>query len=822
MLLKKDEVVGMFQNIQEEIKSQEKEETVTKKNILANVISKKYILLYLTVFMVSTIGLGQAMSPFAIAMIVAIISNEIPVVAALAIGLIGNIIGCGAGSILYYVVTLLIFFATFFVVEPKYNDESRNEKVKLGGRIFVASLIVGIVKVFISGFLLYDLLVAIVNSMLIYVLYKIFANSITVITDFSKTKAFTLEEIMGASVLLTIAVCAIGDFSILGFSLRNIIAIFIILVLGWKNGMLVGTTAGVTIGVTLGIITGSEPVTIAAYAISGLVAGVLNRFGKIGVIVGFVLGDILLTYLQNGGIENLIIFQEILIAGIGLLAVPKNIKLNIEDIIGKEKFLPDGVNRGLNRSQETVEKLKNVSKAIKDMADTYNNVSDESLSVEDINKKNKQTFIAELLNYTENMEDNILYDNISDVDGKIVDDIFNKLLESQFIKEKDLLRIFAKNNNYIVGFKDDEKTVNRDVEKMTRVINAAYRISKMNFIWDRRLKEEKTNMQTQLNGVSKAIQDIADDIKIEIKTNELYSDEKEQISLLLKQKSILVQEISINKKDDGRFIIEIYIEETEQDDVKESISNIIEKTLNEKVKLTESTDIESEKCEKYIFVSDDKFLIEMGQAIAIKDNMPVSGDSILQTKLKDGKYLFAISDGMGSGANARKSSQIVVKMLQRLLNSGFSKDVSVDLINSNLLNVGDDVFATLDIAIVDLYNGSIEFIKSGCSPTYIKNKRRIQLIKSISLPTGAIKDSTQEVFDKDIDSGDTIVMCSDGIIDSNIEYKNKELWVKYLLEDIEIDNPQKIADIILQESIDNNFGKIKDDMSIITFKLTRK
>ena len=820
----------MFQNIQEEVENQTKEETKketkTRKDILTNVISKKYILLYIITFMVSCIGLGQEVSPFALAMIVAVISNEIPVVAILAIGLVGNIIGCGAGSILYYVITLLIFFASFFIIEPKYNDESRNEKVKLGGRIFVASLTVGIVKTLISGFLIYDLLVAVVNSMLIYILYKVFVNSITVITNVNENRAFTLEEIMGAGVLLTVAACAIGDFAILGFSVRNIIAIFIVLVLGWKNGMLVGTTAGVTIGVTLGIITGNEPVTIAAYAISGLVAGILNRFGKIGVIVGFVLGDILLTYLQNGGVENLIIFQEILIAGVGLLVVPKNVKLNIESIIGQDKFLPDGVNRGLNRgvsrNKETVEKLKNVSKVVKDMAETYNDATQEPLSEQDVIKKNKQTFITELLNCTENMEDNILYDNISDVEGKIVDDIFNLLLENQFIKEKDLLRIFAQNNNYIVGFRDEEKTVNSDVEKMTRAINSAYRISKMNFIWDRRLKEEKNNKQTQLQGVSKAIQNIADDIKTEIKTNEMYTDEKERISLLLKQKGILVQEISINKKDDDRFIIEIYIEETDIDETREIISNIIEKTLKEKVKLTENTNIYSEKCEKYVFVSDDRFLIEIGQAVAIKDGMPVSGDSILQTKLKDGKYLLAISDGMGSGAAARKSSQIVIKMIQRLLDSGFSKDISINLINSNLLNVGDDVFATLDIAIVDLYKGSIEFIKSGASPTYIKNKRKIQLIKSLSLPTGAIKDSTQEVFDKDIENGDILVMCSDGIIDSNIEYKNKELWVKYLLEDIGNDNPQKMADLILQEAIDNNYGKIKDDMSIIVFKLTQK
>ena len=65
-------------------------------------------------------------------------------------------------------------------------------------------------------------------------------------------------------------------------------------------------------------------------------------------------------------------------------------------------------------------------------------------------------------------------------------------------------------------------------------------------------------------------------------------------------------------------------------------------------------------------------------------------------------------------------------------------------------------------------------------------------------------------------------MCSDGILDSNIEYKNKELWVKYMLEDIETTNTQKISDLILNEAIDNNFGVAKDDMSIITFRIIEK
>ena len=731
-------------------------------------------------------------------------------------------LGHGWKSILSYIITLLIFFASFLVKEPTYNDSTRNEKIKLGKRIFFASLIVNVIKVFIKQFLIYDLLVAITVSMVVYIFYKIFVNALGLITNYNEKMAFSIEEVLASSLLASIALCALQDIQILGFSIRNVLSIFIVLVLGWKNGVLVGTTAGATIGVTLGIIANSEPMVVASYAISGMIAGILNRFGKIGVICGFVLGNVVLSYVSNGLISNLIVFKEILIAGVALLAVPRNINLKIENIIGENKFLPIGVNRGLNKSKETVSKLNNVSKMVNEMANTYKDVAATVVDEQDIKEKNKQTFIAELLNNIENMKENILYDSIENVEGEIVDEIFNKLLEKQFIKEKDLIKILAKNNNYVVGFGEDEEKLDRDIEKMTQAINSAYRIGKMNFVWSARLKEEKQNFESQLKGVSRAISNIAKNLDEENYAQELFDDKKEQIALILKQKEILLQEISITKKDGGRFNVELYIEQNERNDIKDIILNILNKVLEEKMCVIEEKSVKKENCTKYVFMSDDKYILDIGHSIAIKDNMPVSGDSILNTKLKDGKYLIAISDGMGSGPEARKSSQIVTSMLKRLLNSGFERNTSISLINSSLLNVSDEVFATLDIAIIDLYKGTIEFIKNGACPTYIKNSKRTQVIKSRTLPTGVVKEVSADVFDKDIEENDLIVMVSDGILDSNIEYKNKELWVKYLIEDINILNPQKVADIILNESIDNNFGKVKDEMSVIDCKFIKK
>ena len=46
----------------------------------------------------------------------------------------------------------------------------------------------------------------------------------------------------------------------------------------------------------------------------GMVAGVLNRFGKPGVIIGLCLGNVVLAYVSHGYTVELIHFKEILIA----------------------------------------------------------------------------------------------------------------------------------------------------------------------------------------------------------------------------------------------------------------------------------------------------------------------------------------------------------------------------------------------------------------------------------------------------------------------------------------------------------------------------
>lgn len=767
--------------------------------------------------------------PFGLSFIAALLANGQAVGIMYILSLIGTFLRFGTNSFLTYFITSLVFFVLVLIVRPRLQ-EGVNEIRKIGGHIFFAVLIVQIVPIFFGTFIVFDLLLSILLAMTTYIFYKIFVSSITMIKEFGQKRAFTIEEVMGTSLLLAIAITAFGDLNIFGFSIKNILSILIVLVLGWKNGILVGATGGITIGVVLGIISGSDPVMIAVYAVSGMIAGLLNKFGRIGVVVGFAIGNVVIAYVANGNTVPLIMLQEILIASLGLLAVPKNIEIHIEDLFGTTKLLPETAGRGLESNKDTIYKLNSISETIFDMAESYQEAAATILSEEELKeqeKSNMEIFIEELKQNLEGLEANMLYEDIYYPDDKMMLDIFNTLIQKEIITEKDFIAILENHNNYIVGFENTNEQAKEDVYKIVKALNYSYRVGKLNFIWKKKMDESKKNVSSQLKGVSEAISKMA--VEIEQKEEDIFADKKEEIKKLLEQKEIEVQDINIKQSKSGRFSVDIYVKTCENMDGTEcdikKIGKVISKVFNQDMIIQKEEcglRLNKKEC-KFTYLSDDKYKVQIGIAKTTKAGSPVSGDSSLHIKLDDGKYLLAISDGMGSGPEAMKSSKIAIKMLERLLSAGFEKDVSLKLINSTLAaNTKEDMYATLDIQILDLFNGNMEFIKNSACPTYVKRGKEVQLLKSVSLPTGILDNVDLVVYDYDLQDGDILVMCSDGIIDSNKEYLNKQLWLKYLLEDIQTDDAQKIADIIIGEAIDNDFGVQKDDMTVIVAKVNKK
>lgn len=540
--------------------------------------------------------------------------------------------------------------------------------------------------------------------------------------------------------------------------------------------------------------------------------------------------------LQQETHGTLIYFKEILIASLGLLLVPDSISIDIEEILGKSKLLGSGPISRIEENKETIYRLNNVSETISEIADTYKEAAATIIEENDIEEEKKlKSFIEELKNNLEGLEENILYEDLqSDENEEIIKDIFEVTSENGQITRSELLEIFANHNNYIVGFDNIEISMKleEDIKNVVDIINETYKKFKSDYIYKQKIEENKRNLGNQLNGVSKVISSLANNLEKDLEDEHTkFILEKEEIMALARARKINIQNLNIRQEKTGRYIVTTYIDSCGIPEEKRSCSiqimeKILYKVLREKIVLQKSTcgiKHESSICVN-TYASLDKYILQLGFSKKTKDGSSISGDSNLTIKLDDGKYLLAISDGMGTGPKARQASKLAVKMLQRLLSSGFDKDTSIELINSILPQITEeDTFATLDIAILDLYAGNIEFIKNGACPTYIKeNNKKVQIIKALTLPAGILENINLVVYDKDIEENDILVMCSDGIMESNMEYQNKELWVRDILESIETDNVQKIADIITKEAIDNGYGITKDDMTIIVAKFIKR
>ena len=513
-----------------------------------------------------------------------------------------------------------------------------------------------------------------------------------------------------------------------------------------------------------------------------------------------------------------------------------DIEYNIDDV---NTLIDEVYNSNINKSNADYQyvTIPDVSLQFKDkiyeMKSTYDveqlkeiiEKEDKKLKKQELSNEN--IFIEELKNNLINLEENILFDDIYNNNNNILHEIFEELLKNDVIYEKNLVSIFEAHNNYIVGFHEKNKAVEADISKMINAINSSYRLSRVNFVWKKKIEQNKENISNQLEGVSQAIADLADEIK---KDNEdEFADKREELMRAFQEKKFDIRNLNIKRLKNGRYIIDIYHNlcddlEGKKCNIKR-IKTILERILKDKfiIQHQECGLRESKEQCKFTYMSQDKFSVQIGISKTTKAGSPVSGDTNLETKLEDGKYLLAISDGMGSGPEAMKSSKVAIKTLERLLTAGFDKTMSLKLINSILeITQKDDMYATLDVEILDLYSGIMEFVKNGACPTYLKRNKEVQLLKANTLPAGAIEKMDLEVYDCDLQDGDIIVMCSDGVIESNDEYINKEVWVKYLLEDMQTDDAQKIADILLKEAIDNDYGTQKDDMTVIVAKISKK
>ena len=466
----------------------------------------------------------------------------------------------------------------------------------------------------------------------------------------------------------------------------------------------------------------------------------------------------------------------------------------------------------LNYYEEIKEKINAVAQTITDMNNNFF-----IRNSDDSDNLNKEVYIDNFLSLMENYQENIFFDDVVNNEN-LIEDFFDCLVRDDIITEKEMLEIFRKYNNYILL--RDQKLKN-DLQELIKIANRTYRELQINSVKLRVKKEEAIKLENELKNVSQIITDISKE-----ENSSKFENKEKEIIALLKGKMYPIKKVKVDMLNNGKYIVELTLEN--KDDLmrdRNKISNIevmISRSLN--VKCSFQRDKKSLASGEYvqIYSSEDKFALQVGSAKISKDgNGAVSGDSNLQMRLNDGKYLLAISDGMGSGEKARKASKFVINSLNTLLSKGFEQEETIKLINSELnFNKESDMYATVDMSILDLYKGSILISKNGGCNTYIKNKKNVNVYRGKSLPVGIVDELGLDSQEAILNEGDIILMCSDGLLEGGDETKKD--WVEDFLKNVNTNNVQKIADLITSEAIDNSFGIPKDDITVIVAKIIKK
>lgn len=223
---------------------------------------------------------------------------------------------------------------------------------------------------------------------------------------------------------------------------------------------------------------------------------------------------------------------------------------------------------------------------------------------------------------------------------------------------------------------------------------------------------------------------------------------------------------------------------------------------------------------RLVVLEAEPYCVSVGISSLAKDGLH-HGDTGRFFKTDEGILYVILSDGMGSGAGAEKTSREAVKVLELFLRAGLPPEMALKIMSDAFIlkNETGLFTATVDLLCIDLFSGSSKIYKTGAAPTYIAfpgDVRRLSK-RGFSPGLGLARQSDEDTsmrLNLTPDSGAIII--SDGVLGSG-----DDSWLFELLKNGAGQSPSELAKKITEKSR-SLFGKA-DDITAICVKFeTRK
>lgn len=338
--------------------------------------------------------------------------------------------------------------------------------------------------------------------------------------------------------------------------------------------------------------------------------------------------------------------------------------------------------------------------------------------------------------------------------------------------------------------------------------------AKINYLWYNKMLETREAMAIQFNEMAKMMENYA---KTEYENKKTLFGMDDYVKHKLREHKIIARKIYINENNKGLLEVRFLAKRKKKHNIKVAVlQKVISEAVGKKMRLSkESLSIVTEQYNEYQLFEEVNFMTLSGTARQAKNQGEFSGDNFAVMELNSGQTFMSICDGMGTGKKAWKYSEIIIDLLEKMIDSGFEESTTLKLANGVMLTGNQwQEPAAVDMALIDQYSGTCQFLKLGAACTYVKRGSWVECIKSTSLPLGVLEEIDMETITKKLYDGDFVIMVSDGIVDA-LNCQDKEEAMGRIIMDINTSNPKQMAAGILTKALTMCKGVPKDDMTVI-------
>ncbi|CAB3389271.1 stage II sporulation protein E [Kyrpidia spormannii] len=641
------------------------------------------------------------------------------------------------------------------------------------------------------------------DAVLAGILSMIFLQAIPVLSHRARVRPLRAEEILCLVILFGSVLTGMQGIAVHGVSLDAVLSRYLLLIFAVIGGSGLGAAVGVVTGILMTLGNMASIYEIGVLAFSGLLAGLLQEGKKIGVGLGAMIGSILLTAYSSDWHQVSLGLQET-VAAFLLFALTPSAWIDYA-----ARFTP-GTREYAGVRQDYVRRARDMMAArIREVSEVFDELGQAFRGAE---------------RSTREPED--LLNEAVERSAKMV---CASCARRNVCWERDFYATYRAMADTIAVMDIDGPIQSRDApddlrrrcirtERMIPALWQSLEVIHRDAFWNRQIRESRELVGAQLEGVSQIMTNLAAEIQREVNTA---SEQEEHVLAALEHIGLHIQQVDIISLEEGKVSIEITQAMcTGHEESAKLIAPLLSDIVGEPISVERIHCSRGEGPCTVSFTSSKSFAIRAGVASAAKGGAILSGDSYTLLDVGNGKFAVAISDGMGNGERAQAESKAAVGMLEQLLKAGFDEQLSVRTVNDVLmLRSKEEMYATLDLALVDLFTARTEFLKIGAVPSFVKRDGDVFVIQGRGLPIGILDNLSFDAIEETLKPGDLLIMVSDGVFEAARHTEEREAWLLRQIARIESRDPQEVADLLVEMAVRMNRGEVPDDTTVVVARI---